>query len=628
VARADAPPHRAVFALVVTNNHSAELGRPDLHYADDDGVKYAEVFRMLAPEGNVHLLTELDRDSALLFPHLRGKLRSPTRAEVAAAAASIAGAAAGALRSGAEVEFYFVFAGHGDVDHGKGFLELRDGRFTSEDVEKLLKSIPSTRSHVILDSCNSFFVLNSRKPGGRRVVVADEAAKELRERLPNVGVFLSTSAEAEVFEWSELQSGIFSHAVRSGITGAADANKDGVVSYEELRAFVDLASSTVKNPLYRPRVFARGPRGRGDQPIFTLGGADARRVELDAAPRVRVTVRDVDDLPWIDAHKEEGAPMVLWLPARVAARASVEELAAGGDERAARQLLRRDLTAAFGPDPAQPIRLADVAASTPAPRRRGADEVLRTLFATPFGPRALAEYQRDAANEEEPVYGIAREDVERMRLLLGQVAGIERRDRIGAGAGGIGGGTLLAGLGVWLRTTPVSTSGRGAAAYQGLSYGAMGLGALGIGLGTFKLVRPSVGEKIYDDFVAELDASGGRDAAPIVARTESRLFQLAEDYRMQRRIALGGGIAFEVLSIGGFAALVYPKMDPFYRQVIAAYAAMFGVVGGLTILTSYSPMPVERLVTIWKTDPSLTRVPRLSLTPVVGLGSAGIAGTF
>jgi len=43
-----------------------------------------------------------------------------------------------------------------------------------------------------------------------------------------VGVFLSTSAESEVFGWSELQSGVFSHAVRSGLMGAADANHDGI----------------------------------------------------------------------------------------------------------------------------------------------------------------------------------------------------------------------------------------------------------------------------------------------------------------------------------------------------------------------------------------------------------------
>jgi hypothetical protein len=310
-ARADAPKPRSVFALIVTNNHSSELGRPDLHYADDDGVKYAEVFRMLAPEKNVQLLTELDRDTELLVPLLRGKTRSPTRAEVTATAAKIGRAADEALRRGEEVDFYFVFAGHGDVDHGKGFLELRDARFTSDDLEAMLKAIPSTRAHVILDSCNSFFVLNARKPGGRHVAIPAEAVRSLTDRLPNVGAFLSTSSEADVFEWSELQSGIFSHAVRSGLMGGADANHDGVISYDELGAFLFVATSKVKNPLYRPKVFSSGPRGRGDEPIFQLAKAAATRVELDTAARVRLTVRDAEDLPWIDVHKEEGARVEL-----------------------------------------------------------------------------------------------------------------------------------------------------------------------------------------------------------------------------------------------------------------------------------------------------------------------------
>lgn len=66
-------------------------------------------------------------------------------------------------------------------------------------------------------------------------------------------MFVSTSAEAEVYEWSELQSGVFSHAVRSGLAGAAGADGDGAVSYDELRAFVDTATSEIRNAAFRPR---------------------------------------------------------------------------------------------------------------------------------------------------------------------------------------------------------------------------------------------------------------------------------------------------------------------------------------------------------------------------------------
>src|SRR5207253_348486 len=52
-----AAPAEARFALVVANNRSLAGERPDLQYADDDGVRYYALFRMVAPESNVVLLT-------------------------------------------------------------------------------------------------------------------------------------------------------------------------------------------------------------------------------------------------------------------------------------------------------------------------------------------------------------------------------------------------------------------------------------------------------------------------------------------------------------------------------------------------------------------------------------------
>ena len=180
--------------------------------------------------------------------------------------------------------FYFVFAGHGDVDGGRGFLELADSAFTSEDVEGLLRTVGADEAHVILDSCNSFFVINPRKPGGRRFATPKDAAERAGQAAPPTwACFCPPAPSPEVFEWSELQSGVFSHAVRSGLMGAADANRDGRVSYEELAAFVETAAAEIKNPAYRPKVFARGPNGDDERtPLRSVaharaGGAHRRR---------------------------------------------------------------------------------------------------------------------------------------------------------------------------------------------------------------------------------------------------------------------------------------------------------------------------------------------------------------
>src|SRR5262245_47740499 len=346
-----------VFAIIVTNNHSAQLGRPDLRYADDDGAKYYEVLGMLAPADHIHLLTDFDRDTQGLFPELAKVATSPTQRAVAAAAEDVAKQARAALAAGRTVDVYFVFAGHGDVDHGAGFLELTDGPLTADVLDKqVLHGIPATHTHVILDSCNSFFVISARKPGGRRFATPDDIAQTFGKALPHVGVFLSTSAEQDVYEWSELQSGIFSHAVRSGLAGAADVDGDGTVSYAELRAFVTIAAAKVKNPAYRPNVFARGPGGNNAAPLVDLSHADAELVAV-GPDETRLTVRDRDALPWIDTHTERGARATLRVPRRVAAGGSVD--------------------------------IADTA----VPAARGPQDALRMLFAQPFGPGAVAQIE-------------------------------------------------------------------------------------------------------------------------------------------------------------------------------------------------------------------------------------------
>src|SRR5262249_25949811 len=71
------PPRPHVLALVIANNHSAS-GRPELRYADDDAANYDELFRMLTDDDAVELVTELDRDSAELYPDAVRRSHAPT----------------------------------------------------------------------------------------------------------------------------------------------------------------------------------------------------------------------------------------------------------------------------------------------------------------------------------------------------------------------------------------------------------------------------------------------------------------------------------------------------------------------------------------------------------------------
>ena len=596
---ADAPPHHAAFALIVTNNRGGGLARPDLQYADDDGARYYRLFQTLAPADHLRLLTELDRDTARLFPDLHPA--APSRANVTAAAAKLALEVATAVRAGDAVDFYFIFAGHGDVDHGRGFLELTDGAFDGDDLERLLAAVGATRAHVILDSCNSFFVMTPRKPGGRRIATPSDAAAGLASRLPNVGVFVSTSAEAEVFEWSELQSGVFSHAVRSGLAGAADADADGVISYAELRAFVDTATSEIRNAAYRPKVFARGPAGDDTAPLFTA--TTGTRLLVPPAQASRLTVRDRDELPWIDANKEPGASLVLRLPPGLEAGAIDEQVS--GDAAPGR--VRR--TALPAPMPGT-IALAELPGREGPPASRGSDDLFRRLFALPFGPHALARYEVERAAAPPPVFGISHEDAERMQQLLGQVDAEERETRK------INGG-VTAGVGAYFVAS---------AAYDHDLFGAL-TGAAVVALGAQRFWSHPASEHLRRDFADALAAGGDPSAA--VAATDRRLRVVAAEARHARHVALGLSIAD--LAIASTLYVVDRADNRALGRGDASFDTMVGVaaaVGALGLATSIGETPIERTARTWNDNLDLGSIPHVGLAPVRGGAAISLGGSF
>src|SRR5207247_3242095 len=123
---------------------------------------------------------------------------------------------------------YFVYAGHGNVRDGHGYVTLEDARIDGAALEAdVLKKINADQTHFIVDACYSYFLAVGRGPGGQRhelrgfTQLAGLAARE------SVGLLLSTSSARESHEWAGVQAGVFSHEVRSGLYGAAGAAGDG-----------------------------------------------------------------------------------------------------------------------------------------------------------------------------------------------------------------------------------------------------------------------------------------------------------------------------------------------------------------------------------------------------------------
>jgi hypothetical protein len=323
------------FGIVVGHNGALGDGRADLRFADDDAVR----MHALLEAGGVatQLLTTLDADSQENFPDALKIAQPPTLSALERAAATVRDQVNAAIQRGEKPTVYFFYSGHGEVQGGEGQVGLAGGRLRRRDLYRLIiNGIPAHRTHVIIDACKSYFLVGGRGPSGR--VTPYHQAFARPKAPPGVGFILSTSADADSHEWAALPGGIFSHEVRSGLVGAADANADGAVEYTELAAFVGLANRTVPLPQFRPQVFIRPPAADARAPIFTPGRMrSASTLALPAEATGRLSIRDARGMRYADAHKAATHPLKIALLAphrySIRWRDSVLELTADGQPR-------------------------------------------------------------------------------------------------------------------------------------------------------------------------------------------------------------------------------------------------------------------------------------------------------
>ncbi len=274
---------------------------------------------------------------------------------------------------------YVVYAGHGDVSGTEAYLALEDARLTGTDIEHtILDAVHADESHLIVDACYSYFLAYGRGPGGRRRELHGFAPSEGLARREDVGLLLSTTVARESHEWEGFQAGVFSHEVRSGLYGAADADGDGQVSYREIAAFVSRANEAIANERFRPEVYARPPR-RGST-LIDLRGAPGRRLHVDAAvPADHYVLEDTRGIRIADFHSSQGQSLSLLLPAVVGPL----YLRRDGDGR---ELV---VPADSGPS----LELAALTAQEPRIAARGAaHDAFSLIFSLPFDETAVQSY--------------------------------------------------------------------------------------------------------------------------------------------------------------------------------------------------------------------------------------------
>lgn len=606
-------PSESQWAIVATNNRSLALSRPDLRYADDDGAKYAGLFADYFGLERVTLLTDFDPELAPLYGDWPARSQSATRSGLAAALRRVSNEVAEARAQGRRTSVFVVLAGHGDLADGQGFFELRDGPLRAAALEAMLKAVPADRIHLVIDSCNAYFMLDPRKVGARRFVVRPRRARSLLDRLPNVGAVLSTSAEAVTYEWSEIQSGIFSHEIRSALRGAGDADGDGALTYDEVAAFVETANERVKNPLFRPKVFAQAPKHDAGAPLLRWPESSDHTLWLGPSMARRITLRDANGVRLADAHKAAGTSLLLQLPTGPEAIGVYEQTPppakAGRPGRVHRVLQgggRHDIDALL----------------TEAPRvvGRGEAPVLQDLFASPFGPASVTEYRARLARAGDEVVGVAARDVARLARYLDAAAEAERAQRIG-------GGLALSGLGLGLGVAGGISARQ---ANDGPAFAAMlAGGAMLVGAGGLQWARPSRVERVRNQF-RRWHAVSGVSAAEAMSRTLEEMERLVGRARRMRPWSAGlqmgfgaalatSGLAFAVRSDGDGAAL---------PSVYTAGVGLALLGAGLWAVVDKPKDAVERVWDLYHEEDGPSGGMALSLGAVDRGVSFGLSGRF
>ncbi len=234
------------FAVVVGNDQGQPPDAP-LLYAETDASRVAA---MLQEVGGV-------RPENLVL--LRGQDASTVRRTLIAVNDRLRAA-------GRQAMLIVYYSGHADsaaLHPGATSLDL-------PEIEQLVRGSAATFRLLILDACRSGAL--TRVKGGAPIAPFDI---RLGERVAGEGaVFLtSSSASEDSQESDEIKGSFFTHALVSGLLGAADANGDGRVtldeayrySYEATLRASSRSAAGIQHPTFEYEV-----RGMGDVVLTTL----------------------------------------------------------------------------------------------------------------------------------------------------------------------------------------------------------------------------------------------------------------------------------------------------------------------------------------------------------------------
>lgn len=529
----------ARVVLVVGNDRPADTAQALLRYADDDAARYYERFEGLADTRI--LLTRFDDESAT-YRQLYPDVRAPTKAALQQALGVLRKRALQLRAQGRFVEFTFVFAGHGGRADGAPYLALEGGRMTRQDLGSLvIAGVAADLTHVIIDACSAASLIEQRGPlRGDREPLAKQLLPfgSLVEQHPRAGFVIAASAGGSAFEWSRFGSGVASHLVRSGLSGAADMRPpDGRVTYDELAAYLANATAGLLPAEYQQEITVIAPRALPSAALIDLpGGTIATELLIDRPGRW--FVRDAEGHRIVDLRTGRSTARLV-LP-HYSPRFELVEMHAHGSDCTAPartrvgNCTRQDIVAEL--QAGQRHRASELTSSAATIAARGVidDSVFEGLLARPFEAEIV---DRDSgaipASASEPLprpsLGLGyRGTIGTMMEELGTVHGLELR--------------LELPVAPWVVLAPVGGVGRGIATPLGSSEYRVSQLELGGEVAWLALHRPIVSTFGLEARLQVIDQTPPNRPSTVASIGAAGLVARFR-YPLHARLSVGGGVA-------------------------------------------------------------------------------------
>ncbi len=281
------------YAVVVGHN-IGHLSDDPLRYAERDAERFWELLTSIG---------EVKRQNSFL-------LLGPSKRQILATLGHLSARLSSEARSGQAATVIFYYAGHGDQQD----LHLAKESLRRDTLIQRLESLDARLKLVILDACQTPRVAQRRGVRGApsfAVTISSTSAPK------GVVIIQSSQAGAPALESDALGGSLFSHYWLSALRGAADSDRDGVVSLQEAYLFTSrrtfLYSSGSSDAVQQPS-FRIDLEGSHDVVLTRLSEASAKVVIVDDKEATYLIFRQSSGAFVAEAHPVPKLPLEVAVP--------------------------------------------------------------------------------------------------------------------------------------------------------------------------------------------------------------------------------------------------------------------------------------------------------------------------